>query len=102
MSYRDFYGISAVKYDADYTHIDYVRQHLISEGRVDSGQVVPRLTVIANVHNGILYRTIAQAPDGSWNVGAVVQIIHVNGIDYIRADGNLTPQDNLGQLPMFW
>jgi hypothetical protein len=35
-------------------------------------------------------------------MGAVVQIIHVKGIDYIRADGNLTPQDNLGQLPLFW
>jgi Protein of unknown function (DUF3892) len=102
LSYKDFYGISAVKYDEDYTHIAYVRQHLISQGRVDSGQVVPRLTVIANVHKGILYRTITQAPNGSWNIGAVIQIIHVNGIDYIRADGNLTPQDNLGQLPLFW
>jgi hypothetical protein len=102
LSYKDYYGISAVQYDADYSHIAYLRQHLISQGRVDSGQVVPRLTVIANVHKGILYRTITQAPNGSWNIGAVIQIIHVNGIDYIRADGNLTPQDNLGQLPLFW
>jgi hypothetical protein len=102
MSYRDFYGISEVEYDADYTHIINVRQHLISQGRVDSGEVVSRLTVIANVHKGILYRTITKSPNGAWNIGAVVQIIHINGIGYIRADGNLTPQDNLGQIRLFW
>jgi hypothetical protein len=102
MSYRDFYGISEVQYGADYTHIIHVRQHLISQGRVDSGEVVSRLTIIANVHKGTLYRTITKSPNGAWNIGAVVQIIHINGIDYIRADGNLTPQDNLGQIPLFW
>lgn len=94
------YLISAVRYDANHTHIDKV------EIREDKGEKIgvpyeeTRPAVISNHKKGKTYCTITKGKDG-WNKGAMVEILSVNGKEFIRTDKNQIEADNLGELPEF-
>jgi len=39
--------------------------------------------------------------NGNWDLGDFIEIVRINGTDFIRTDRNHTPADNLGSLPEF-
>lgn len=94
------YLISAVRYDAEHTHIDKVKAHEDKGGKITPSYEEDRETVVANINRGKTYCTILKK-EGKWHKGEIVGIIVVNNREFIRTDKNKTESDNLGELPEF-
>lgn len=95
------YLISAVRYNAEHSHIVQVKQHQDSGDSVKASTIVPRSTVVANLKARTTYMTIYKDNDGKWKKGEEVIIKPVEGTEYITTDPNETKKDNLGELPEF-
>ncbi len=93
--------ISMAGYNTDHTNIIKVATHIDNGNSVGSSFEENRQTVVTNIKNGKTYYTILKNKDGEWNKGAPVDIINVNGKEFIRTDRNQTESDNLGELPEF-
>jgi hypothetical protein len=95
------YLISAVRYNAQETHIDKVRAHPDNGESVGSGTAVERLTVVSRLDDGYTVVTIYKGSDDKWRRGATVRKVIIDGNSYIRTDADKTKADNLGNLPRF-
>lgn len=95
------YLISAVRYDSEHSHIGKVGVHEDKGDSVGSAFESSRREVIANIKGGRTYITIYEGRDNKWNKGKEVQIIVVDGTEYIRTDRNQKKSDNLENLPEF-
>jgi hypothetical protein len=92
--------ISAVRYDADETHIERVKVHEDLGDKIGGGKDTEREIVVANIDNGKTYVTIRKK-EGKWNKGEDVHIVTVKGKKYIRTDKNAVTKDNLENLPTY-
>ena len=54
-----------------------------------------RQEVVRQINSGTLFMTY------TWQWGAKVEVVTINGVEYLRTDRNQTPLDNLGNLPEF-
>ena len=95
------YLISAVRYDSEHSHIEKVRVLEDKGDKLGSAFESLRQDVIANIKGGKTYITIYEGGDNKWNKGEEIQIITVDGTEYIRTDRNQEKSDNLGNLPQF-
>jgi len=96
------YLISAVRYNAAETHIDQVRCHTDQGDSVGSPVNKARQTVVASIESGTTYATIYKdSNSSSWNRGADVRVVRIDGTNYIRTDADKTKMDNLGNLPRY-
>ncbi len=95
------YCISRVRYNDQRTRIADVMVHENLGGRIGHGYRRSRAEVIAAMKAGKRIVTVREAGNGSWKVGAVVQLFRVRGLEYLRAYGNAKAEDNLGALPKF-
>lgn len=95
------YLISAVRYNARHTHIDQVRIHEDMGDNVGEGETYSRQAVVNALYEGTTFVTIFKNDQNSWNIGQKVQIIKVNGTDYIKTVDNGREEDNLENLPEF-
>jgi len=93
--------ISKAGYNTDHTSIIKVTTHADNGDSVGSPFEETRQIVVSNIKNGKTYCTILKNKEGKWNKGAPVNIINVNGKEFIRTDRNQTESDNLGELPEF-
>ena|SRR3990167_989675 len=95
----DFY-ISKVSYDDQ--HISEVLVHdVFDDGSFDqNGQSCLRDEVVSSIKGGRIYFTIFKEDD-EWQIGNRVEIISVNGEEYLRTDPNEAEEDNLVDLPEF-
>ena len=94
------FGISAVRYGLDKTHIDKIKVH---EDNVDSmGQAVEkrRKQIISRMKQGKTAVTILMK-NGGCRKEEEVHIITVDGEDFLRTDNNKEKSDNLENLPEF-
>ena len=91
------YLISEVSYDSDHL-ISVAIRHKDSPDGVLSGIPVDRLTIASDIKNGITYITIYSG-NKSWKKGHNIQTFSIDGIPYLRIDGNKVKLDNLGDLP---
>ena len=95
------YLISAVRYDSEQSQIEKVRVHEDKGDEVGSAFELSRREVIANIKSKKTYITIYKGQDNKWKKGEEVQIIVVDGTEYIRTDRNQKKSDNLENLPEF-
>jgi hypothetical protein len=94
------YCISAVRYDG--SHIERVRVHEDDGGdSIGSYTEWARSRVVSSIDGGKTFVTITKNSDGKWCKGKSVHVIKVNGVKYIRTDGNAKESDNLESLPEF-
>ena len=95
------YAITAVSYDNDHDHIQQleVREDLGSS--LGSPTIESRQRVVNSIKRGNTYVTATEDENDKWQKGDDVSIIRVNGVDYLRTDGNSRASDNLGELPEF-
>jgi hypothetical protein len=100
MKWADF-CISAVRFNAAHTHIDYLRTHPDNGDALGVAQTYARSQVVAAIQTGTTFATVFRAEDGNWKFGAKVFIIHVHGIPYLKTVADGTPRDNLDRLPEF-
>lgn len=83
----------------DQTRIVAVLVHPSKNETVGEGKRWPRTEVVASIKAGKTFRTIKIRDDGRWNLGAWVQIVRINGVDFIKTVPNNKEDDNLGELP---
>lgn len=94
------YIITAVRYNFQRTHIESVRVSADLITSLGDAQTYPRETIVNSLIQGTTFAT-AILVNGKYQYGAHIEIIRVNGINYIRTDRNATGKDNLGNLPEF-
>lgn len=95
------YGISAVRYNSEHTHIVRVRAYPDTGESLGSLVEFERTTVVAKIKAGTTFVTIVLGADGKYRKGQPVYIIKVNGVEYIKTVDNGLPGDNLENLPEF-
>jgi hypothetical protein len=95
------YGISAVRYNDEHTHIVKVRVHEDKGDSIGGGTEWTRSQVVSARGRGDSFVTILRGANNKWRRGQDIHIITVNGERYIRTDQNRTASDNLGELPEF-
>lgn len=95
------YGISAVKYNDEKTHINKVKVHKDEGDAIGSAEIWLRSQVITSLEDDKTFVTIIKNSEGKWNKGEDVGIIKVNNNKYIRTDRNKISSDNLENLPEF-
>ena len=94
----DFY-ISKKKMNDNQTRIVAVLVHPSVNGSVGDGRRWPRSEVVVSIKAGKKFRTVRRRDDGRWNVGAQVQVVRINMVDFIKTIPNNKEEDNLGELP---
>ena len=95
------YGISAVRYDAEQTHILRVKAHEDKGDTIGTAVEQTRSEVVSAIERGKSFVTILRGADNKWKKGQDVHVITVNGVKYIRTDQNRRASDNLENLPEF-
>ncbi len=95
------FGISAVRYNEERTHIEKVLIHEDKGETIGSGATKTRGLVVKEIKDGKTYTTILKTDKGEWRKGQDVHIIEVDNEEYLRTDANETGTDNLENLPEF-
>ncbi len=95
------YGISAVRYNSERTHIQKVEVREDQDDKFGPAQEWTRTQVVTAIERGISFVTILRDSERRWQQGQAVHIVTVNGAKYLRTDQNSTARDNLGNLPDF-
>jgi hypothetical protein len=95
------FGISAVSYNEEETHIEKVIVHEVNDESIGPGAVKTRGLVVGEIKHGKTYTTILKTGEGKWKRGQDVHTIKVKNKEYIRTDANKTGKDNLENLPEF-
>ena len=94
------YLISAVRDNAAGTHIEQVQIRLDEGDKISGPSTWSRSKVIEKIDAGHTVITIFR-PNGSWDKGARVRVVTIDGEKFIRTDADRTKRDNLGALPTF-
>ena len=97
------YLIFRVRFNAAGTHIDQVEVADDGDTQVGPKRIETRATAIAGRKAGKTYITAPPSPTTPGEVvrGALVQVVVVNGVEYLRTNADKTPRDNLDNLPTF-
>src|SRR4051812_33472757 len=93
--------IHGVRFDARHHHIEtlFARADLgASVG--GKNEMFTRQAVIDAIERGTTFCTIF-VNNGSWSKGAMVHVVLVNGVKYLRTTQDRTPRDNLDNLPEY-
>jgi hypothetical protein len=91
--------ITAVRYNEDYSHIDFVRVHEEKEKVIGYDRTVPRAFVADLIRlKKASFQTRLKTPEGDWKFGAEVHLIEG---EYLTTNKNSTKRDNLESLPEF-
>ncbi|WP_026841213.1 DUF3892 domain-containing protein [Citrifermentans bremense] len=95
------YGISAVRYNQQHTHIDQVKVHVDTGEVINSASIWLRADVVKALEKGNTFVTILKNAEGKWVKGQTVYVITVKGVKYIKTVDNGKEADNLENLPEF-
>lgn len=95
------YCISAVRYNAEQTHILRAEVHEDKGDTIGIAVEQTRSEVVSAIESGKSFVTILRGADNKWKKGQDVHVIIVNGVKYIRTDRNPRASDNLENLPEF-
>jgi hypothetical protein len=95
------YCISHVRYDDSKTHIAQVKVHQDLGDSLGVPSAWERADVLDSLRNEESFCTIIKGTDNKWNRGAIIKIVTINGMDYIKTVKDSIEKDNLGELPTF-
>ena len=91
--------ITAVRYNQDRSHIEFVQVKEEKPAEVGPNRTVSRAFVADLIRLGkATFQTRTKAPDGKWKLGAQVHLIDDV---YLTTNKNSTKRDNLENLPEF-
>ena len=91
--------ITAVRYNEDRSHIEYVRVNEEKPEKIGTNRTVSRAFVADLIRLGkATFQTRTKTPECKWKLGAPVHLIEEI---YLTTDRNSTKRDNLGNLPEF-
>ena len=97
------YVIAKVRYDDDHSRITHVRRGSYDndENVISPRSTQSRQTIVSSLNSGDDYYTVPPDGDGGFTWGDEVEVITIDGEDFIRTDGNEVKGDNLENLPEF-
>ena len=97
------YVITRVRFNSAGTHIDEVEVADDGESGIGAKRREKRATVIANLKARKTYVTAppSKTEPGQVTKGASVNVVVVNGSEYLRSDANKTARDNLDNLRVY-
>jgi hypothetical protein len=95
------YCISHVRYDSSKKHIEQVKVHQDLGDSLGVPSTWVRDDVLDSLRNNESFCTITMDINNKWLQGAEVEIVTINGRDYIKSLKDSTATDNLGKLPTF-
>jgi hypothetical protein len=98
------YFITHVRYDREEKHIDMViTRRVIGDRNLDSPEENTRESIVRMRKNDktVVTAIAEEGENDTFYPGAVVDIIRVNGREYLRTDSNKIARDNLENLPRF-
>lgn len=96
------YLISAVRSGPTLSRIDSVEVHSDFDCIVCETLIVSREEVIANLKKGCTYTTICRTAMGKWRKGEDINLVSVNGEDFIKAGTkDCKPCDSFENVPEF-
>ena len=94
------FAITGVRYDEGHSFINNCQVRKYHDSVLDTPETLSRQTIISSIKMGKTYVTAIKSPSsGKWECGADVEIVNIEGIDYLRSDRNRTRKDNLENLP---
>lgn len=92
--------IFEVAYNYKHTHIEAVRCYDDNGESVGALTQLTRREVITKIRAGYTFCTIFK--NGTkWNKGAMVEVVNIDGEDFIKTVADRTKKDNLENLPEF-
>ncbi len=86
--------------DAD-THIVTVYRYKDDGESLSDGRSRTRAEIVKAIKKGVTYVTVTKTTDGKWSKGQPVNIVKINGVEYIKTTSNSKAADNLDNLPDF-
>lgn len=91
--------ITAVRYNKDRSHIEYVRVKEEKPGAIGLSRTIPREFIADLIRLGkATFQTRIETSDSKWKVGAQVHLIEDI---YLTTSKNSSERDNLENLPEF-
>lgn len=94
------YGVTEVKYNGIGKYIEWVKVGKFNGNSFGMRENWLRTKVISELKSGKTFITVVKHGD-KLKKGAEIQLINVNGKEYIRTDNNNVASDNLENLPEF-
>ncbi|HWU86862.1 MAG TPA: hypothetical protein VN253_06290 [Kofleriaceae bacterium] len=91
--------IYAVRYDAPHQHINWLFAYSDDGDSICRKEIFSRQTVIDVIERGATFCTIFQNPMGTWDFGAMLRVVDVDGTKYLTTGAGPSPDDNLGGVP---
>lgn len=96
------YLVSETKYKSQdgRRFIDQVKVHVDNDDSVGTGTWWARTNVIEKIKNKYSFRTIYKNDDESgWKKGRLIEIVTIDGTEYIKTTKNEKKEDNLECIP---
>jgi hypothetical protein len=97
------YLITGVRYNSNEIFITYVEIRKDNGNDTGKAEMYTRESIVASIKKNVTFCTaITQIDDEgkkSFKKGSDVNIIVIDGIEYLRTDQNKTKRDNLENLP---
>ena len=94
------YVITHVRYDNDHSRISIVRRCPDLGDKIGGESTKTRDDIISSINNGKSHITVYKK-ENKWKKGDDVIVYKLDGTYFIRTDGNMKKEDNLGNLPEF-
>ena len=95
------YVIVAVQYNNN-LQIEKVQRCPDLGDKLGDVNIEARERIMAGMQKGVTHVTAYKNEnDNTWRKGDVVDIVNLDGTDFIRTDNNDSKEDNLGNLPRF-
>jgi hypothetical protein len=92
-------GISAAMFNQSHTRIHTVKAHPGYGELMGTPAEYTRQNVICSIKAGVHFITIFRNDDGTWRRGRLVNLVVVNGKEYLKTVDSGKEADELGNLP---
>ena len=95
------YLISAVKTNSDQKIVDFFEVNSDLGNMVCQKQIISRHEVIDSIKKGFTYSTVFKTATGKWRKGDKVNLILIDGENYLKTNKKPDPQDQFDNVPEF-
>jgi hypothetical protein len=93
--------ITKVRFNKERTHIEQVKRYRDNGSGLINEQIKKRQAVVNAINKGCTYVTSTLNENGEWVMGALVKVVIIDGVEYLRTVEDSNENNNLLNLPEF-
>ncbi len=101
MADRADYYIEKVRYNKDRTRIVWACVHEDEKTKLGGAYNMLRKKIVSLMLAGKSFMTVYRNPEGKYRKGQKIVAVSINGLEYVRTDGQAMELDLLENLPEF-